>query len=323
MKLNTIKLRTYLFLLLSASLAAIIWLYHANSPTQIADLPVPELAGVRYMYSIYGAKGVKIVRPMAVFVDATTRRIYVANTEGHQVDVFKDQGEYLFSFGSFGADPGQLSYPYGIARMNNGDILVAEAGNRRVQRFSPQGQYLGTLFSQPNRYKIEKPGPLYIDHRGRIYVGDLSGNKVVVLDEQGNVVRQIEGVVYPHGIAVDEDSEILYVAASGTREIREYNLKREDNAPERIITGMREGQQAQSFGLIRGLAVDKTGNLFVVDSILGQIRVFDAAGVYQYSFGSSGNGDGQLLYPNGIFVDDSKRVYVADWANNRVVVWSY
>nr|WP_269438171.1 6-bladed beta-propeller [Phosphitispora fastidiosa] len=75
--------------------------------------------------------------------------------------------------------------------------------------------------------------------------------------------------------------------------------------------------------MVRGVAVDGNGRLYVVDTISGRVRVFDKNGGYLFSFGQPGSGDGEFVYPVGIHVDDSGKIYIADWGNNRIQVWGY
>ncbi len=40
--------------------------------------------------------------------------------------------------------------------------------------------------------------------------------------------------------------------------------------------------------------------------------------IYQYQFGSSGSGNGQLNFPYGVALDSSGNAFVADFNNNRI-----
>ncbi len=70
------------------------------------------------------------------------------------------------------------------------------------------------------------------------------------------------------------------------------------------------------------LALDISGNVYVVDSNNNRIQKFSANGNFVTSWGLYGTGDGQFSYPYGIAVDASGNVYVADWGNNRVQKFS-
>jgi sugar lactone lactonase YvrE len=40
-------------------------------------------------------------------------------------------------------------------------------------------------------------------------------------------------------------------------------------------------------------------------------------------FGEEGSQDGGFRLPNAVAVDGRSRVYVADWRNNRIQIWTY
>lgn len=320
-----IRLRTLLLLLnglVILGIAILYFWYYADKTLVVENFPsMMEYIQPRYRFSIYGAKDVSLVRPMSVYFDDKHRRIYIGNTEGHSINVFNWQGDYQFSFGGFGADPGQMSFPYGITQNSQGDILVAEAGNKRVQRFSAQGEYLGTIFDQPNEYGIEKPGPLATDSEGNLYVGDLSGGRVTIIDKEGQLVRNLGPIQYPHGLALDEKRGLVYVASSGTNQVTAYSMA--TGKPVKSWHEFKMNGNAIKFGMIRGIAVDKQGRLVVVDSLVSTISIVDFNGNLVNSFGQRGNEDWSFMYPNGIHVDKAGKFYIADWGNNRISMWSY
>jgi DNA-binding beta-propeller fold protein YncE len=64
------------------------------------------------------------------------------------------------------------------------------------------------------------------------------------------------------------------------------------------------------------------GSLLVADG-LGNARIakFDRNGAFVTSWGSRGNGPGQLSGPHGIATDRNRRVYVADRTNHRIQIF--
>ena len=48
---------------------------------------------------------------------------------------------YVFSskWRTFGSEPGQLRYPFGIALDSSGNVFVSESGNGRIQKFTNTG----------------------------------------------------------------------------------------------------------------------------------------------------------------------------------------
>jgi len=79
-------------------------------------------------------------------------------------------------------------------------------------------------------------------------------------------------------------------------------------------SGSGDGQFSSPYGV----AVDASGNVYVVDEGNSRIQKFDSNGTYLTQWGSLGSGDGQFSRPIGVAVDGAGNVYVADADNNRV-----
>jgi DNA-binding beta-propeller fold protein YncE len=78
------------------------------------------------------------------------------------------------------------------------------------------------------------------------------------------------------------------------------------------------GHNNGEFWAPHGIAVDSSGNVYVVDTFNGRIQVFDSNGEFIKKWGAVGSGNGNFSGPNGIAVDSSGNVYVADTSNYRV-----
>lgn len=318
---KTIKVKTILQLILVIFLTAVIIFgclyYYGKRPWENIK-PVFPMEPPKLLYSIYQGQN-KFLHPITAAVDKG-ENLYVSNNDIHTVEVISPNGKPAMSFGGSGKLPGQLLFPYGIGFLPNGNLLVAETGNFRIQELTAKGKYVRTFLGQHNNIGLTKPGPICIDSKGRVYVGDLSGSQVLVLDQNARVLRRIGNIAYPHGIAVDEERKKLYISDSGEINVKVFSLEKDDSKPINVIETTSPGTR---FSMVRGLALDRLGRLYVVDTITGAVRVFDKNGTYLFSFGQVGFDDGEFLYPIGISVSDSGKIYIADWSNNRVQVWGY
>jgi DNA-binding beta-propeller fold protein YncE len=154
-------------------------------------------------------------------------------------------GKWLMSFGEPGNKPGQLNVPHSIAADAQGNIYVADRGNRRIQVFDGDGKLLReikidipfdtaavpAIGAVPDVAKLQAagspltqapgapwtvcitPGPrqvLYTSdaYPGRIYKLSLDGKVLGVLGESGKQLKQFGWI---HEIACPSEN-VLYIA---------------------------------------------------------------------------------------------------------------
>lgn len=70
-----------------------------------------------------------------------------------------------------------------------------------------------------------------------------------------------------------------------------------------------------------GLAVDRSGNVYVADFYNHRIQKFDPAGNFLTSFGVRGRGPGEFTYAISVAVADDGTVFAVDHGNHRVQKW--
>ena len=68
--------------------------------------------------------------------------IAVTDSDNHRVQIFRNDGTYIRSFGKKGDKKGEFKFPFGIAFDKNGNIIVVDTNNHHVQIFSEQGDFL-------------------------------------------------------------------------------------------------------------------------------------------------------------------------------------
>lgn len=90
---------------------------------------------------------------------------------------------------------------------------------------------------------------------------------------------------------------------------------------ERIVIGLFERGPEDWFGQISAIAVDRLGRVYVADTYITDVRVFDSAGVYVRSLGRKGRGPGEFLWPDGLTWQNDSTLWVLDDANGRYSVY--
>lgn len=110
--------------------------------------------------------------------------IFVADAYNHRIQKFTKEGDYIgkwggVGYGMSGAWPGWFRLAKGIAVDSTGNVYVADAFNRRIQKFTGAGAYLGE-WSNSGREgdRLEYPAGVAIDGQGRMYVSDFFKNRI-------------------------------------------------------------------------------------------------------------------------------------------------
>lgn len=109
----------------------------------------------------FGAKGGgegKMSRPRALAIDETRRCIYIVDYMRHSVLLFDFTGTFRFEFGGMGWSPGWFNYPVDITLGRQGQVIVADFFNQRVQVFELKLPVLPDRDPELWRYKPEGKG---------------------------------------------------------------------------------------------------------------------------------------------------------------------
>jgi RHS repeat-associated protein len=192
---------------------------------------------------------------------------------------------YRSTFGSLGSGNGQISKPAGIARDKEGNVWVADTENNRVEEFSSGGTFVrqfGTVGT--GNGQLKKPAGITIDGEGNVWVADTGNNRVEKFSGTGTYLFQFgsEGAGYLEGAYFKSPTSIAYSAAR-----------------ERLV---------------------------VADSANNVVREFSLTGEFLWKLGSSsgsfGSENGKFHTPEGVGVDSSGNIWVADTTNNRVQEFS-
>ena len=118
--------------------------------------------------------------PIGVAVSPTTGNVYAADTANQRIEVFNSSGIYQFSFGSFGAGPGQFSNPWGVAVSATGDVFVADTQNSRIEVFNSSGVYQASFGVPGNGVgQLSNPLGVAVSPTGEIYVASTYNYQIV------------------------------------------------------------------------------------------------------------------------------------------------
>lgn len=232
---------------------------------------------------------------------------------------------YLFSI--YGVDG-----PIGVALSPQGDrIYVTETqGDRMIKMFASDGNLLGS-FSIPGVTPGER-SPVYIatDSSGRVYVTDRLQHAIIVFDKDGGYLDTILSPTLTLSEYVSKHTGTAPQPGSFAYNIFGEDVSYQDAADnEQTLPRPDYADWAPL-----GIRFDTKDQMILTDVTEGHnsVRVVPASvtmssdwlnfDLSALQFGISGQGNGQLLFPNAAVADSQGRIIISDGNNGRLSVWN-
>ena len=233
-----------------------------------------------------------------------------------EVQVKPRQFRPVLSFGQKGSSAGKLNSPWGVAVNEHDEIAVTDRDNHRIQVFSCAGIHLrsfGKKGDQPGRFN-EPTGIAFLNDN--ILVVDRNNHRLQILSAQGEFLKQFGGEGFldhqlnlPLGLSIDSDNNII-IADPRNKLIKVFSCS---GKLVRKVGG--DGSLTFPFHCIQ-----QNKYLLVSDNHEDCIKVFDREGIFLFTFGKQGDGDGHFNRPGCLSVNKAGHLMVCDYGNHRVQV---
>lgn len=229
----------------------------------------------------------------------------------------------MLKLGTRGTDPGNFTWPRGVAVGTENSMIVADSSNHRIQVFDSIGKFLFEFGSYgSSEGEFDCPAGVSVNRIGQFIVSDRYNHRVQLFDPTGRFLRAFgcEGRTdgrfnYPWGIATDSLG-FIYVCDKENHRIQVFQSDG-TFVGKFGAQGCRPGQLEHP----HYVAVTNTNRVVVTDTNNHRVQVFDVNGRSLSSFGSEGSSDGQFKFPRGVAVDDQGYIIVGDSGNNRIQVF--
>jgi RHS repeat-associated protein len=235
--------------------------------------------------------------PRALAYDAVGQVVYVADSGNHVIRRVTLDGRVMTiaGNGSAGDHDGSgtlamLKQPSGLALDGQGILYIADTGNNKIKRMTPDGAVATIAGAGPTGFAdgtsalFNQPQGIAIGDDGAIYIADTLNNRIRVL--RGALVSTVAGsgapgyldgasglLNQPIGLALDGD---LIVADSMNHRIRRVSLA--DNALSTIAgvgsPGLADGSPLQAL-FKQPAGVIAAGAIFVADTLNDSVRVIN------------------------------------------------
>jgi DNA-binding beta-propeller fold protein YncE len=249
-----------------------------------------------------------IVKPYGLDVQGS--KLYVCDTVVAQVHVLDFE---LLSWETFSpGGRGRLQKSINVAVDAEGIRYIADPLSGQVSVYSGEGKFLEGLRLEGNL----KPVGLAVSSE-RLYIGDLNSRKVFVLDKASREVLfsipknpddQQEKLFAPTNLALGPNDD-LFVSDTGGFRVQQYDA--EGNY---LRTFGTQGQGPGQFARNKGVAVDRTGNVYIVDAASQLVQIFNPEGQLLLFFGEPGACEYPMVLPAGVTIDYENVDYFQSYA---------
>jgi sugar lactone lactonase YvrE len=223
--------------------------------------------------------------------------------------IFNSSMQTLAMYGTHGSGKGQFDSPRGVAADVNGNVYVADTGNRRVAHLALRDRQLKWVGLLPGSYR-EPWGVATAPQGEEVYVSDRLANQVYrwrpAAAEGEPVAALPEGIDRPTAIAVLDGDELwlsgkedaLFVIFEDGARLAKFDRSGKLLA----VTTAAERDSVRAAPRFGYLAADFYGNVYVTDSRNGTIYKFKRDLTFLTSYGEFGEGEYQLNDPRGIAI---------------------
>ena len=209
--------------------------------------------------------------------------VYVSDTWNHRIQKFTNDGQFVKAWGVFGSTGGELGQenlfygPRSLAIGRDGNVYAMDTGNKRVQDFSPNGDFIsqwggGGVVDG----RLDEPVGLGQDADGNWYVADTWNQAHPEVRRGGPICGAMAGGRLGRpvsdeeaALAVDPERKIVYALDPENYRVLAFNTDGTFTATWGLY-----GNDAQSFTLPTGIAVGPGGKVYVADGDAHRIMVF-------------------------------------------------
>ena len=290
-------------------------------------------AGAAGWFGSYGTAAKQFIEPNGIAVDQESGDVFILDSNNHRVEKFTREGAFLLAWGwgvadgrtqapqtctttcyagMSGSGAGELGFAEGVAVDNDPlstsykDVYIVDIDNRRVEKFSPEGEFL-LMFGGEVNETAHKNGDTADEDVCPVKPGDRckAGTKG---PSDGQFEFPVEG-------------NFIAVGSTGTVYVGDRNRVQEFS-PEGVYRSQVKLLPAPAgngpeIGGTAGLAVDSIGDLYVVRNGMSGVEEYDRSGKLLWTLDEQNKPEDNAGPTPAVALDSSGDVFIDENANEQ------
>jgi sugar lactone lactonase YvrE len=293
-----------------------------------------------------------------IFSDTFNHRIRRVDARTGMISTIAGTGERGFAGDGGPAVRALLNEPYGVVIGRSGIIFFADRLNRRVRQIDPSGTITTFAGDGSGKYSgdggaaasagLAEPNGLALDaDETHLFIADVADHRVRIVDLASGLISTFAGtgeaqhsgdggpatragIFGARAVAFSPDGSLYVMERQGSsiRRVRNGIIETVAGTGTRGYAGDGNDAKLSVFNAPKEMAVDRSGDIFVVDTENHAIRLIDAANWIVTTIAGTGSagagGDGGpaslagLARPHGVAVGPDNAVYIGDSENHRI-----
>lgn len=257
------------------------------------------------------------VEPLFYPQDMTAARLQYLTSFSEPSDVESKPSRFLtFLVGQPPSKPG-IRKPYGVA-FGKSKLYVADSGFGAIHMIDfVKGRW--DIFRPEGLGRLKFPIGVTIDPDGVMYVSDTLRGQVLIYNASGRFIGALGAALEMKAVDVKVFGDKVYVCDLKSRTVRVYS-----RLDQQFLHALPKDPE-DSAGVLyapTNLAIDPDGRVYVSDSGMFRVQVYNADGTFLRSIGRHGDAIGEFARNKGVAVDREGRVYVVDAAFQNVQIFT-
>ncbi len=260
--------------------------------------------------NVYGLDTGLFITPIAIAVD-DSGHVFVADQANFIIQKFDSDGDFLMGWDydqRYWCTPSDGQEGIAVDEYSN---VYVSYGNGCIMKYNSIGQGLNPNFDVPSSLYASYYFGMAVGKNNNVFA--LTGSDYI---QKFNLSSGIDSSFNtiggnPTSITIDKSGKIF------TTNIN--NVQIYDESGNSLSKWGTTGSGINQFSHLYGIAVDDSGNVFVIDR--GNnffIKKFNSSGTFLTAWGNSGTGNGQLNFPMDMVFDKSYNLFVIDQNNHRI-----